>query len=92
MICSSDYGSSNKIKVSSLLYHEVGGVLRAGPILVVDARVVLPHLEQLQRRDVDVVVSERLPRRVDGGARRITASVNRVLEHCVTATEIWVVI
>ena len=75
---------------SSLLYHEVGGVLRAGPILVIDAGAVLPHLEQLQGVDVDTVVEERLHRRADCGTRWIPVSVNRVLEYHVTATEIRV--
>ena len=47
---------------------EVVVVFGATVILVVDAIVVLSHLEHLQRSFVNVVVSKRLQCQTDGGA------------------------
>ena len=53
----------------SLLGHEVGRVVGAAGRLVVDARVELPHLEEVEGRLVDAVVGKRLPCRGDCGVR-----------------------
>ena len=47
---------------------EVVVVFGATVLLVVDAIVVLSHLEQLQRSLIDVVVLKRLQCQTDGGA------------------------
>ena len=58
--------------LSSLgLGHEVGLVVGAAGGLVVDAGVELPHLEKIEGPLIDTVVGKRLPRRGDGGVRRL---------------------